>query len=322
MKRPGYRFKPADFGKLSTYSITERKSVVNTGMFTDLETYRKSGFYADLLPDILKGRDIRNVVDAIRTAKSQNKPVVVGMGAHVIKCGMAPILIDLMERGFIDAVAMNGACAVHDLEIAYHGATSEIVADEIKEGRFGMVRETAEYLNGALARFVSDETGFGAALGRFISEEKTPHGPLSIIGRGYELGKPVTVHVAIGADIVHIDPTASGEITGRATMNDFKLFTGIVGELGNGGVYLNIGSAVILPEVFIKALSAARNLGNDVTGFTTVNMDMIQHYRPHANVVNRPIQGAGKGISLTGHHEIMIPLVYHLLLEEGKSACP
>ena len=313
-----YQFKLADLSKLKTYSIEERKSLVNMGMLSDVSAYKKSGKFMDILPQALKAESLKNVVSAIRSAKQNKKPVMVGMGAHVIKVGLAPVVIDLMERGFIDAIALNGAGAVHDLEMAFHGETSEAVATEIKEGRFGTVDETATHLNGALKKYATGDVGMGEAIGRYITDENMPNSGISILAAGWRMKKPVTVHSAIGTDIVHIHPTMDGEITGRATLNDFKLFTGVVSKLGGGGVYLNIGSAVLLPEVFIKSLSAARNLGADVSGFTTVNLDMIQHYRPAVNVVNRPIQGAGKGISITGHHEIMIPLIYHLLLSEGS----
>lgn len=313
--KPDYRFSPADFGAIKTYPIAERKSAVDTGMFVDLETYHATGALTDLFPPMLKAADLMKVVAAIKAAKAAGKPVVLGMGAHVIKVGLAPIIIDLMRRGLVDAVAMNGAGGVHDLEIAFHGETSENVAVEIKEGRFGMVDETASHFNGALARY--PDAGIGEALGRYMLDEQFPNVALSIIAQGVALSVPVTLHVAMGNDIVHIHPTADGAATGRATMADFRLFTGIVGELGGGGVYLNVGSAVILPEVFIKALSVARNLGGNAAGFTTVNFDMIQHYRPGVNVVNRPIQGAGAGYALTGHHEIMVPLLYHLLVGNG-----
>ena len=294
MKRPAYKFEPVDFGDISSYKISKRKSLVNTDMFTDLDLYKKSGAIADLFPSALKANDLKSVVTAIGEAKAKGKPVVIGMGAHLIKCGLSPIIIDLMERGFIDAIAMNGACAVHDMEIAFHGETSEDVGTEIKEGRFGMVEETALHINAALKRFVEEDTGMGEALGRYIRDEKMKNSHLSLICRGADLSIPVTLHVAIGTDIVHLHPSFDGATTGRASLNDFKLFTGVISNLGGGGVYLNIGSAVLLPEIFIKALSAARNLGSDVSDFTTVNMDMLQHYRPNVNVVNRPTKGDGK----------------------------
>lgn len=308
-----YKFRPVDFEKISTYPISKRKSLVKIDDFSDLKKYSETGRFTDLLPSILKGNDLIDLVAAVRLANKNGRPVVAAMGAHVIKCGLSPIIIDMMERGIINALALNGAGAVHDLEIAYHGATSEDVASEIKSGRFGMVEETSAHFNAALK--TESSAGMGEALGSYIVKNKMPHANLSLLARGWELDIPVTTHVAIGTDITHIGPGVDGEAIGRATMTDFKLFTGVVSGL-KGGVYFNIGSSVILPEVFIKALSAARNLGEDVSDFMTVNMDMIQSYRPNVNVVNRPVQDGGKGISLTGHHEIMIPLLYHLLVSE------
>ncbi|MGK7344779.1 MAG: hypothetical protein ACNS63_03100 [Candidatus Nitrospinota bacterium M3_3B_026] len=316
MTTPG-KFEPADFSRISTYSIRERKSLVTLGDLADMEKHRASKRLSDLFPPTLKAADLLELAGSIRAANKAEKPVVAAMGAHVIKVGLSPLIIDMMERGIIDAVALNGAGAVHDMELAFHGATSEDVASEIREGRFGMVEETAANINGALKKHAGDGAGMGAALGRYIIDENMPNAGVSILAAAYRLKKPATAHVAIGTDIVHIHPSMDGEVTGRATMDDFRLFTGVVAKLGGGGVYLNIGSSVLLPEVFIKALSAARNLGADVTGFTAANLDMIQSYRPNVNVVNRPIQGAGRGISLTGHHEIMIPLLYHLLVTEG-----
>lgn len=310
-----YPFKPADFGGIKHYPIQTRKSLVDAGMFADPARYKKSGKLSDLFPAILKGTDLPAVARAIKKAKANGRPVVAAMGAHVIKCGLAPILIEMMEAGVLSALAVNGAVAVHDLEIAFHGATSEDVASEIKTGRFGMVEETSRHYHQAIAG-ARDGEGLGAALGRYIAGEKMKNAHLSVLARGWELNVPVTVHVAVGTDIVHASGLADGAALGMATLNDFKLFTGVVARLA-GGVYLNIGSAVVLPEVFIKALSAARNMGNKVEGFTAVNMDMIQGYRPNVNVVNRPVEGSGKGYSITGHHEIMIPLLYHLLREEG-----
>ena len=310
-----YPFKPADFSRVKSHSIQGRKSLVNAGMLADLAGYRSSGRLADLLPPILKGADLLRLARAIKQARAQGKTVVAAMGAHVIKCGLSPIVIDLMERGVISAVAVNGAVAVHDMEIAFHGATSEDVASEIKTGRFGMVEETSAHYHRAIAAAGAQE-GLGAALGRYITEAGMKNVGLSIFAQGWRLNIPVTVHVAVGADIIHASAQADGAALGRATHNDFRLFTGVVSAL-SGGVYMNIGSAVVLPEVFIKALSAARNMGNRVEGFTAVNMDMIQGYRPNVNVVNRPVEGSGHGYSITGHHEIMIPLLYHLLNEEG-----
>lgn len=319
MTKSKHSFNPADFSKINSYSIEDRKSLVKKEAFADIGAYRKSGRFSDLLPSILKANDLKEVVNAIQRAKRIGKPVALGMGAHVIKVGLSPIIIDLMENNFISAIAMNGAGAVHDLEIAFHGETSEDVLAEIPKGRFGMVEETSAHFNEALKKFATGAVGMGEALGKYIIDEKMPNMNLSILAQGYRLKAPVTVHSAIGTDIVHMSRDMDGEITGRATLNDFKLFTGIVSELGGGGVYINVGSAVLLPEVFIKALSAARNLGAAVDNFTTVNLDMIQSYRPTVNVVNRPVEGSGRGISITGHHEILIPLIFHLLSGEGTN---
>ncbi len=311
-----YPFKRVDFEKISTYSITERKSLVDVERFADLHKYSKSGDLADLLPEFLKANDLKDVVSAIKKANENENPVVAGMGAHVIKVGLSPIIIDLMQKGILSAVALNGAGIVHDLEIAFHGQTSEDVASEIKSGRFGMVEETQNHFNNAL-KTCGPDCGLGEAIGRYIVEQDMPYRHHSIFAMGYELNRPVTVHVAFGADIIHAGPGVDGAAIGQATMNDFKMFTSIVGEL-SGGVYLNIGSSVVLPEVFLKALSAARNLGCKASGFMTVNLDMIQSYRPSVNVVNRPIQGAGQGVAITGHHEIMVPMLYHMLMGAGK----
>ncbi|MDH4182911.1 MAG: hypothetical protein OEV92_01705 [Nitrospinota bacterium] len=310
-----YPFKPADFSRIKSHSIQGRKSLVNAGMLADLAGYRSSGRLADLLPPILKGADLLRLARAIKQARAQGKTVVAAMGAHVIKCGLSPIIIDLMERRVLCALAVNGAFLIHDLELAFHGATSEDVAQEIKQGRFGMVGETSEHYNRAIAA-AGPGMGLGAAMGRYISEGKMPHTALSVLAAGWRLDIPITVHVAMGTDITHAHPGADGAAIGQASLEDFRLFTGVVSSL-SGGVYLNIGSAVVMPEVFIKALSAARNIGTKVEDFTAVNMDMIQGYRPNVNVVNRPVEGAGQGYSITGHHEIMIPLLYHLLREEG-----
>ena len=307
-------FRPADFSKIKTHPIAARKSLVNLSMLASLENYRRTGKLSALLPPTLKAAELLSVRDAILAARARGAPVVAAMGAHVIKVGLSPIIIDLLERGILSAVAFNGAGAVHDLEIAFHGATSEDVAEEIRTGRFGMAEETSAHFNAALAR--RPDTGAGEAVGRYIVEERMPHARHSILARAFELGAPATLHIALGTDITHVDARADGAVIGRAAMADFKLFTGVVARL-SGGVYLNIGSTALLPEVFIKSLSAARNMGHEVKDFFTVNMDMIQSYRPNVNVVNRPTRDGGRGVALTGHHEIMVPLLYHLLVGEG-----
>jgi hypothetical protein len=306
--------KKIDFRKIKTYPISQRNNKVSIEQFTDLEEWKKSGKIEDLFPKILKGNDLREVVKAILEAKKLGKPVLWSMGAHVIKCGLSPLLIDLMKEGLVSGIAMNGAGAIHDYEIAMIGMTSEDVAEEIQEGRFGMVEETGANMAAGLVKRLEGETGLGEAWGRDVLDNDYPHKGFSLMAEGIKNHIPVTVHPAIGTDITHIHPDFDGALLGKGAQNDFRIFTGSVADLGDGGCYLNIGSAVVLPEVFLKAVAVARNIGYPVKNFTSVNMDMIQHYRPRENVTGRPTLNKGKGYSLTGHHEIMIPLLYHLLL--------
>jgi deoxyhypusine synthase len=331
--RNRYNIHIVDFKKIKTYPIKKRDNKVRVADFVKspfLPLFQRGnnsvppfvkggrggikGELEDLFPNILKGNEIREVVDAVIKANKKKKPVIFAIGAHVIKCGLSPIIIDLMKKGIVTAVAMNGAGAIHDYEIAMIGETSEDVAVEIKKGRFGMVEETGAMMNSAINKFVNDSVGMGEALGRDIHEKKLKYKEYSILYHGYELKIPVTIHTAIGTEIIHMHPSADGAVTGKGSFNDFKLFTSFLTNIGKGGCFFNIGSAVILPEVFIKALSIVRNMGYKAHGFVTVNMDMVQHYRPHVNVVNRPIQGEGKGYTLTGHHEIMLPLIYQMII--------
>lgn len=307
------KFKPLSSKGLKTYSIKDRASKVSVSDFAGI--LPKGGTlkgFLDKLPDILAARSLRAIASAMAAAHRGKKTVAVGMGAHVIKCGLSPLIIDLMEQGVVNAVAMNGACVVHDFETAYAGCTSEDVDKELKTGAFGMAEETGSILNRAIKK--GAKKGLGRAVGEMMARSKFPHRDKSILAAGARLGIPVTVHVALGTDILHIHPQMDGAATGDASMRDFQLFAGVVSTLKHG-VYLNIGSAVILPEVFLKAVTLARNLGHDVSGFTTVNMDFIQQYRPLTNVVRRPTAGAGAGYSLTGHHEIMVPLLYAAVIE-------
>lgn len=308
------RYKPVNLSRVTTYSIKKRSSKVRKKDFAS--PHRKGNSFEDFfgsLPNILAASDLRWVVDAIIKAHEIQKPVIWAMGAHSIKCGLSPILIDLMRRGVITALALNGAGIVHDFELAMVGETSEDVDREIKTGAFGMAKETAEILNGAIRKY--GDYGIGAAVGRMLHEEKPPLMSNSLLATAYELNIPITVHVAIGTDIIHMHPNADGASIGKASHMDFRLLTSVVADMGGGGVFLNIGSAVILPEVFLKAVTIARNLGHSVEDFTTVNMDFIQHYRPNTNVTKRPVSGCGRGINLTGHHEIMIPLLAAALVE-------
>ncbi|MBN1781266.1 hypothetical protein JW948_09095 [bacterium] len=299
------RYKKTDISKVRTFPIGERPSRVSHEMFAK-SLPRGADFrdFLNSLPGILKAEDLRALITHIAEAKKRGKPVLVMMGAHVIKTGLSPVLIDLMESGIIQGLAMNGAGAIHDVEITYFGQTSEDVAAHLKTGQFGMVEETASLLNESLKQ----DIGFGEALGQRIVHDQPPYLSLSCLGQAYRLGIPVTVHVALGTDIVHQHPNADGALIGSASMHDFHVFCHLVSQIHDGGVVLLFGSSVILPEVFLKALTVARNIHQRVEGFVTANFDMNQHYRPTMNVVQRPAE-KGKGYAFTGHHEIMIPLL-------------
>lgn len=308
------RYTPVNLSRVTTYSIKKRSSKVRKKDFA--APHRKKNSFNEFfgsLPNILAAKDLRWIVDAIIRAHEIQKPIIWAMGAHPIKCGLNSILVDLMRRGMITALALNGAGIVHDFELAMVGETSEDVDREIETGKFGMAKETAEMLNGAIRKY--GDYGIGAAVGRMLHEEKPPFMSHSLLATGYELNIPVTVHIAIGTDIIHMHPNADGASIGKASHVDFRLLTSVVSDMAEGGVFLNIGSAVILPEVFLKAVTIARNIRGTLKNFTTVNMDFIQHYRPNTNVTKRPISGYGRGINLTGHHEIMIPLLAAALVE-------
>lgn len=262
----------------------------------------------DAMPALLGAADLNAAIQAWAKAWQQERTIVLGFGAHLIKTGLAPIVVDLMERGAISALMMNGAGCVHDLELSMMGQTSEDVGPALETGDFGMAKETAERLNAAIARGRDDGLGMGAAIGRDIAESKDRHRARSVLGRAHELGIPVTVHVAVGTDIHHMHPSADGAALGETSFRDFETLTSLVATLQDG-VLLNVGSAVILPEVFLKALSLARNLGHPVSRMTTVNLDFVRQYRPETNVVDRPTRGGGRGLSITGHHEILVPLM-------------
>jgi deoxyhypusine synthase len=263
----------------------------------------------------LAAQDFREIVSRIVAAIRGDKIVLLGMGAHPIKVGLSPIIINLLERGVIRGLAMNGAGIVHDVEIAMAGKTSEEVEEGLSSGSFGVTEETAEFINAALKDGQGEGWGCGKAIGKVLQNEKgLRYREQSICAAAYRMDIPLTVHVAIGTDVIHIHPSTDGSILGEMTYRDFRLFASLVAALEEG-VYINVGSAVILPEVFLKALSAARNLGHKVDDFTTLNMDFIQHYRPTQNVVQRPTAKGGKGFALTGHHEIMVPLLAAAIIE-------
>jgi hypothetical protein len=306
-----------DFTKIRTYSIKARKSKVNKVQFA--RPAKKgagfTAFYAGL-PDILAVKNLKGLVNDIIYAYKHKKTVIFMLGAHVIKCGLSPLVIDLMKRGIVKAVALNGAGIIHDTEIAMIGQTSEDVGAGILNGTFGMAKETSEFINEAINDGCRAGMGIGEAVGKKIADERLKNTSLSILAAAYRVNIPVTVHVAIGADIIHQHPLADGAAIGEGTMADFKKLVKLVGSLGGGGVVVNFGSAVILPEVFLKAINLARNLGRPVKGFTAANFDMYTHYRPTQNILLRPTQkGFGKAYNIIGHHEIMMPLLYQAVIE-------
>lgn len=291
---------PIDLRGLKTYSIAKRRNLVHIKDFGALA--RSPGDLIASLPDIYAGRDLRTLIQEIIRAHKAGRTVAAAIGGHVIKVGCGPILADLVARGVITSVAMNGAAAIHDYELSLIGQTSEDVAETLKDGSFGMAAETAEaFAQAALVGAAGG--GLGAAIGEMAAKNK--HRKISLLAACAKAGIPATVHLSVGADITHMHPQVSGRDLGESTLVDFRLLCSVVGGL-DGGVWMNVGSAVMMPEVFLKAVSVARNLGRKLKTFTTVNLDMIQHYRPRANVLARP---QGKAIALTGHHEILLPLI-------------
>ncbi len=311
-------FKKLDFNQIKTYPIKNRKNKVSIRDFVDLKNWRSGDPLEKLFPGILKAADLQRIADDVVQSVKKEKPVIWGIGAHVIKCGLSPLIIDLIKRKLVTALAMNGAGAIHDFEIAFNGETSEDVAVEIKEGRFGMVEETGALMNRAVETHYNKEKGLGEIWGKEISSENYKYKEFSLLAACYDNSIPVTIHSAIGTDITHMHPTFNGSKMGQTTYNDFKLLSSIIAQLEGGGCFFNIGSTVLLPEVFLKGLSVTRNLGFNTHGFTTVNMDMVQHYRPIENVINRPTQDGGRGYSITGHHEIMLPLLYQMILSRAE----
>lgn len=312
MARP---FEPMDLNRVRTYPLANRHSKVSRADFG--RPWHPGGAFnrfLDSLPNILAGRDLRNVIHAWADACRAKRTVLIGMGAHVIKVGLNPVVIDLMERGLITGVALNGAGIIHDLEIAMVGRTSEDVAASLNDGSFGMVQETCEFLSAAVSSAAKRSLGLGEAVGEAIRSAKLPERRLSILAAGHRCNIPVTVHVALGTDILHMHPRFDPEAAGGASHRDFRTFAAMVASLSDG-LYLNVGSAVVLPEVFLKAVTLARNLGHPVERLTTVNLDFIRQYRPLTNVVQRPTSEGGRGFNLVGHHEILLPLIAAGLIE-------
>jgi hypothetical protein len=301
--------------RLKTYSLLARKSKVEVRDFASVPGAGASlAEFVRSLPDILAGRDLRRLIALLRSARASGKPIIFALGAHVIKVGLNPVLIRLMRDGWVSALALNGAGIIHDFEIAFSGRTSEDVAAQLETGAFGMARETGEYLNRAIRAGARRGDGLGAAVGRLIANSRFPHKSLSLLGTAFELGLPATVHVAIGTDTIHFHPGASGAAIGQTSQRDFFLLCSVVEGLEGGGVYLNIGSAVILPEVFLKTLTYVRNQGRSLQDFSTAVFDFIHHYRPAQNVIARAVGEKGRGFYFIGHHEIMVPLLAAALL--------
>ena len=312
-----YPVRPLDVSGLRTYPLKSRKSKVGAD---ELARIPKPGGsfneFWESLPRVLAVQELRDLVSRMKKAHREGRALLWGLGAHVIKVGLSPLFIHLMEEGYVSGIALNGAGIIHDFELALVGQTSEEVDEGLESGEFGMAGETGELLNLAVQEGVERGMGMGEAVGAFHDQHKPQFMRNSLLWNGYRLSIPVTVHVAVGTDIVHMHPQASGEAIGKGSHQDFRLFSAMVARLHDGGVYLNLGSAVILPEVFLKAVSIVRNLGHPLADFSTANFDFIRHYRPRKNVVERPVSGSGKGFELVGHHEILIPLLTAALLEQ------
>jgi hypothetical protein len=313
-----YKYDPLSFDKLKTVPIEARGGKVRTADFAK-PFARGEGVAGllDSLPRILAADSLSSVVEAIEGARRAKRAILWGLGGHVVKVGLAPVLIDLMRRGYVTAFVLNGAASIHDFEIGIAGCTSEDVEAVLPDGRFGSAEETGREMNAAIVEGAREGLGMGEALGRAAARlSKPPFAGACLLCQAYSTGVPVTVHVAVGTDTPHTHPGADGAAIGAATHRDFRLLCSLARDLDRGGIYLNVGSAVVLPEVFLKAVSVVRNLGYPLAEFTTVNFDFLQHYRPKANVVERPhAKAGGRGYSLTGHHEIMIPLLAAALIE-------
>ncbi|MFO7891801.1 MAG: hypothetical protein R6V04_15850 [bacterium] len=311
------KYKEIDLTKIKSISIDKRKSKVSLDQNAH-PVLPGSSFkeFWDSLPNVLKSKDLRELAHKITLAVKNSSPVILMMGAHVIKTGLNPVIIDLMENGVIQGLVMNGACCIHDVELAFFGKTSEHVSVNLKNGTFGMVKETADIINTIARKGYQNSMGFGEAAGKTIQEKEPSYMSNSIIGQAYKLGIPVTIHVALGTDIVHQHPSCEGSAIGDISMRDFRILANMISKFDNNSVVLLFGSAVILPEVFVKALSIARNISGKIKGFTTACFDMKDHYRVNENVLKRPVSDGGKSYKITGHHEIMIPLFAAVIKEK------
>lgn len=302
---------PIDLSEVQTYELSSRPSKVTMKDFAEpvVEEDTLHDFLGKL-PNILAVQGLRGVSEQIKRARDLSKPIIWGIGGHVVKTGVSPLIIDLLKRGFVTAIASNGSVLVHDTEIALVGFTSEDVDATLGKGDFGAAKETGELLNSAAKAAHRDSIGLGEAMGRELTAMKPPHADSSLICQAYEHKVPFTSHLTIGADIGHFHASCNGAALGAASHTDFKLFSSIVKEMNGGGVYLNFGSAVVMPEIFLKAVTVIRNLGHELKDITTANFDFVQRYRPMTNIVHRPTaNGAGNGYSITGHHELTLPLL-------------
>jgi len=315
-----FPYEEFDLSAVKTYPLKSRQSKVTAADFSrTADRATTIGEFVDSLPNILAAADLKAIVAAIGQAKRSDGGVMWGLGAHVIKTGLGPVIVDLMRRGFVSAIATNGAAVIHDFEIALAGATSEDVEASLGPGQFGMADETGRLLNSVINEGAAEDLGLGQAVSRFLHARQPQFAKSSVLAEAARLDIPVTVHVAIGTDITHMHPEASGSAIGEASLRDFRYFVANVGRLEHG-VYLNCGSAVVLPEVFLKAVSLVKNRGTKLQHLTTVNLDFVRGYRPETNVVRRPVAGgAGRGYSLVGHHELLIPLIAAALIERDGS---
>jgi hypothetical protein len=312
-----FEYEEFDLSAVRAYPLASRHSKARTSDFgSPVERGATFKAWFDALPKMLGALDAQRVVAAVVAARRRDAGIIWGLGAHVIKTGVSPVIIDLMRRGYVSALALNGAGIIHDFEIALSGATSEDVDESLGPGRFGMAQETGTLLNQVIREAADRKQGLGQAVGAFLAARSTPYAAQSLTVTAHSLGIPVTVHVAVGTDIIHMHPDAAGAAIGDTSLRDFRYFTSCVARMG-AGVYLNCGSAVVLPEVFLKAVALARNAGATLDGLTTVNIDFLRMYRPQTNVVTRPVAGTGTGISLVGHHEILIPLLAAAINEAG-----
>jgi hypothetical protein len=305
-----YKDKPLAPEDLRTYSLESRKSKVKVKDFARVLRGGESiSRFIDSLPDVLAAKDFKQFLHLMEKAREKKKAIIFALGAHVIKVGLNPILIDLMKRGWITSLALNGAGIIHDFEIAFSGHTSEDVSAQLKEGQFGMAQEPGEMLNQAIISGAEEDLGLGEAVGRMLVASDFLYKDLSLLANSYELAIPTTIHVAIGTDTIHFHPQSKGEALGKTSLRDFFLFCSLLVKVDGGGIFVNVGSAVVLPEVFLKAVTFIRNKGISLAGFTTAVFDFIHHYRPYQNVVKRPVAEKGTGFYFIGHHELMLPLL-------------